>query len=669
MWITAALAMLMACGGKDVNEQEQGWDTGPDCQVGALGCACTSGGGCDGALTCQSDVCVEQPAPCCGEPSPHEENTDFSPGLLPEHASERGSAGAGAVGESTTYGAPIGEVCGVVAYQNGPVVDYSSGLGPWGLKYQCTEYSFRFISKAYGLAESYDPATQGRYGDARFWFDQSNNSVINSLERYPNGSTTPPAPGDILVWNYGTYGHVAVIKEVDLDAGWVVVVEQNNFQGNSFVPIERKPDGRHVGSQSLKGWLRAPGAWEANCAPDPDASCTGIIHDATITNESLLTARADVHCEGGLEKASLVVGEGVTVHSQDASSDSLRLEVQLDLAQTGAQEGIQPLGLWAKEVGGDAVLVASKTISWNRPCDEAPRQVCMGDDVHVLECGASTFVRTCGSGTQCREGVCEAIAPNCMNACSQGETRCDGTATAIDRCEMGADGCPVWRRSEACASGSTCEVSRGVASCECSPNARLRCHNDGNVWSYDSCDVPETPWTTCGADELCVEDNNTARCESNAPITSIQANKTTPSYTAAGPCDTANSRALYTATSVSIDEASATGKLAFKKCNGTTHSSSRRYWVVVGHAYPNEGDVNNYQARKSGYFSDAAVTLKSGGTIAEISNIPLWPSAAAYQAAPCGDEKHIFLITDGSTTPNTRTWYTHQAVTFEKRCN
>ena len=104
--------------------------------------------------------------------------------------------------------------------------------------------------------------------------------------------------------------------------------------------------------------------------------------------------------------------------------------------------------------------------------------------------------------------------------------------------------------------------------------------------------------------------------------------------------------------------------MVFEKCSGAGSNidAGRRWWVVVGgSAFPSEGDVPHYVSRREG-------TVGSTTTRLTISNVPIWPSESAFNSAPCGDTRHLFLITDGGDAPLQRRWYQYRAVTFTKTC-
>jgi surface antigen len=117
----------------------------------------------------------------------------------------------------------------VDAFSNGNQgAEYDShSYSAYGLQYQCTEYVNRFYAQALGkdLYSVYK-------GNAKGYYDKASQF---GLVAYQNTvSTTPPQMGDIICSNYGTYGHVAIVRQVLPDS--IRVIHQN-WQ-NSIGPKE-----------------------------------------------------------------------------------------------------------------------------------------------------------------------------------------------------------------------------------------------------------------------------------------------------------------------------------------------------------------------------------------------------------------------------------------------
>jgi surface antigen len=102
---------------------------------------------------------------------------------------------------------------GVAAKSNGAnqcTGNSCGGYGTYGYHYQCVELAQRYFGTLYGTTPIW-------YGNA-----------IDLCHTYPSGvvKTSSPIPGDLVVFNTGTYGHVAVITSVS--SSTVNVIEQNS---------------------------------------------------------------------------------------------------------------------------------------------------------------------------------------------------------------------------------------------------------------------------------------------------------------------------------------------------------------------------------------------------------------------------------------------------------
>lgn len=98
-----------------------------------------------------------------------------------------------------------------------------------GMKWQCVEYARRFLAFVKEVIFL-------SVGSAFQIFDHTivqsiyNPNLNYEFLSFPNGSLTPPQEGDLIIYSKSLenkYGHVAVIAEVDLNAGLVAVAEQN----------------------------------------------------------------------------------------------------------------------------------------------------------------------------------------------------------------------------------------------------------------------------------------------------------------------------------------------------------------------------------------------------------------------------------------------------------
>lgn len=166
---------------------------------------------------------------------------------------------AGVSQSSLTCGTQTGTYLGVPAYScyNCPGGIYnSSGSVTTGLKWQCVEYVNRFYFLIYGM----NLKSSAIYGDAKDYYDKAINA---GLLRFSNGGSSIPQPGDIICSNGPTSsGHVAIVRQVDLAAGKVYVIQQNynnNSSDENYALTLTVSNGQYTltgfGNQ-IEGWLR-----------------------------------------------------------------------------------------------------------------------------------------------------------------------------------------------------------------------------------------------------------------------------------------------------------------------------------------------------------------------------------------------------------------------------
>jgi surface antigen len=130
------------------------------------------------------------------------------------------------------------------------------GRSAYGLRYQCVEYVRRFYHLVKGM-ETREGMTEKRWDNANTFFKSAAEKGLNAFE---NGGPVPPLPDDILVFQGGPYGHVAIVTAVDHDH--LEVIEQNFSSTGTdrlaYDPVTHRvadrisPEGKMI----LQGWLR-----------------------------------------------------------------------------------------------------------------------------------------------------------------------------------------------------------------------------------------------------------------------------------------------------------------------------------------------------------------------------------------------------------------------------
>jgi len=122
-----------------------------------------------------------------------------------------------------------------------------------GLQYQCVELVMRHFKRKWNLRW---------YGNAKTLLRGAPRDTVDVIT---NGDRArPPVPGDMIVWENGTYGHVALVVAVGSD--FVDIIEQN-VAGNGKARLPYR-DGT-VGAR-WNGWV--PSGWahaKANTSSSP----------------------------------------------------------------------------------------------------------------------------------------------------------------------------------------------------------------------------------------------------------------------------------------------------------------------------------------------------------------------------------------------------------------
>ncbi len=145
-------------------------------------------------------------------------------------------------------GTALASFDGTTAYSNGGWVGTGTscaGVGAYGYQYQCVELVMRHFQTHWGLRW---------YGNARNLLDWA---PRNTVDVWYNGDAAhPPVPGDMVVWEVGTYGHVALVTAVG--AGSVEVIEQNVAgNGSATLPYDGASIGARWGNWVPAGWAHA----------------------------------------------------------------------------------------------------------------------------------------------------------------------------------------------------------------------------------------------------------------------------------------------------------------------------------------------------------------------------------------------------------------------------
>jgi len=179
----------------------------------------------------------------------------------PGHAVVRGTVDLKVLQEQAAVGDVIDLWRGVPVRANGIPYDRSVGSHSsasgyyYGRQWQCVE----FVKRFYFDARKH--AMPDVMGHAKDFFDPGvGPGEINSkrgMRQFVNGGAEPVQVDDLLVWNEGAYGHVAVVCRVLPDE--IEVVQQTVRQGSRMRFPYNFNEGYWVGGSKLPaGWLRLP---------------------------------------------------------------------------------------------------------------------------------------------------------------------------------------------------------------------------------------------------------------------------------------------------------------------------------------------------------------------------------------------------------------------------
>ncbi|PTA68340.1 CHAP domain-containing protein [Deinococcus arcticus] len=162
-------------------------------------------------------------------------------------------------------GVEIGSFKGISAYYNGPIEKqtWANSFGAGGLyygwKWQCVEFVRRFTHLNSGVY-LYEKGHAGTWFKNHVQDGQKGHSGHPQYRNYDaktnlrTGSRTKPEVGDVIVIGTSTYGHVAIVAEVNDEN--IVIVQQNvETKFTESIPMSNKNGKWILGSQVLC-WIR-----------------------------------------------------------------------------------------------------------------------------------------------------------------------------------------------------------------------------------------------------------------------------------------------------------------------------------------------------------------------------------------------------------------------------
>jgi hypothetical protein len=129
-----------------------------------------------------------------------------------------------------------------------------------GLQYQCVELVMRHFKRKWNLRW---------YGNARTLLRGAPRDTVDVIT---NGDRSrPPVPGDMIVWENGTWGHVALVVDVGRD--FVDIIEQNVAgNGKARLPYRDGTVGARWNGWVPTGWAHAKANTATSSPPPPPAN-------------------------------------------------------------------------------------------------------------------------------------------------------------------------------------------------------------------------------------------------------------------------------------------------------------------------------------------------------------------------------------------------------------
>ena len=146
---------------------------------------------------------------------------------------------------------------GIPVYQNANITGKRRHLAGdgynYGLKWQCVEFVKRYYH------DRLHHRMPDVWGNAKDFFDRrvpdGGLNKRRNLLQFTNGSKSKPRVDDILVFDFGPYGHVAIVSKVQGDRLEVVQQNMGNYTRAQY-SIYRRNGKWYVDNDDVLGWLR-----------------------------------------------------------------------------------------------------------------------------------------------------------------------------------------------------------------------------------------------------------------------------------------------------------------------------------------------------------------------------------------------------------------------------
>lgn len=160
------------------------------------------------------------------------------------------------------------------------VYNLSATPAQYGFGWQCVELANRLYASK-GWFSKLWLGSDTNYG-AKYLYTYAANGKYPGLLAKANGSGYIPVPGDMIIHNSGTYGHVALVDRVD--GGTLFAVEQNNNStGRTSYSFDSKTGAASKSNTTISGYIHAEKNTNTSGGSNPTPTSSGKIPYAAIT--------------------------------------------------------------------------------------------------------------------------------------------------------------------------------------------------------------------------------------------------------------------------------------------------------------------------------------------------------------------------------------------------
>ncbi len=138
---------------------------------------------------------------------------------------------------NNSYGDEFGTINGVSVYCNSNLYDKIGKKNIWrDGDFQCTELCWRYVTSLNSNITRKPGYGQG-WGNAKQWPEKRQNDDKDQGKYivFANDGNNKVREGDLIIWDYGSYGHIGVV--IKTAENYISVAHQNGGDGKNALPI------------------------------------------------------------------------------------------------------------------------------------------------------------------------------------------------------------------------------------------------------------------------------------------------------------------------------------------------------------------------------------------------------------------------------------------------